>query len=173
MVCATFLWGKMFSLGRFLPAIAVLFGSAMAADNEVLFAKKAFLDVGDAVSVIGTISGDGVGYPNNSARISCYRARNECVVTTVEQIGLNHVGSISEPAFIPVARWTATEIVAEYDGLGVGCSSLSIFIDRGTHRVRWVQAPKNSAYALCEHSEHTTLNWYIDDAPGQKQFDAK
>jgi len=38
------------------------------------------------VYVAGTLTGEGVGYPNNSVAITCYKDGMECLTISVDQI---------------------------------------------------------------------------------------
>jgi hypothetical protein len=52
--------------------------------QDIVFARKAFFDSAqttddDYVYVAGTLTGEGVGYKNNTTAVVCYRERMECL----------------------------------------------------------------------------------------------
>jgi hypothetical protein len=153
--------------------ITIFAGAAHAADDDIFFSRKVFSDAGDEVSIAGTVTGEGIGYPNNSTRITCIRARNECAVVSVEQIGFNQIGSIQIPFYLPITRWTDQEIIAGEMPPFAGCERTTIFITRKTQTVLWVQEPANQGYAFCEHSDSRVQRWTVEDSPGAKRFSVK
>jgi hypothetical protein len=80
---------------RLAAAIAGIFfcqTSAAASDDDILFAKKNYIDLGAALNISGTLTGNGIGYRNNTVAISCFQDRQECFVPSIEQIGSGQIG---------------------------------------------------------------------------------
>jgi hypothetical protein len=153
--------------------LTICAGAAHAADDDILFSGKLFHDAGEVIRITGTLTGDGIAYPNNSYSIICIQGQRECLVTYAEQIGLMQVGRIEYPYAVPITRWTSEEIVAEENISPVGCIRTTIFIKRKSQQVRWVQEPVNQALSFCAHSEGVVRHWTIEDSPGQKKFQGK
>ncbi|WP_296708258.1 hypothetical protein [Rhodoblastus sp.] len=148
-------------------------GVAHAANDDILFSGKLFFDTGEVIRVAGTLTGDGLGYPNNSYSIICIEARKECLVTSVEQIGVMQVGRVEYPYAVPITRWTSAEVVAEEDISLVGCVRTTIFIERKSEQVRWVEEPVNQALAFCARSNGAVHRFTIEDSLGEKKMRAK
>jgi hypothetical protein len=74
-------------------ALAVLLvQEAAATSDDIVFAPKNFADQGEFVGVSGTLTGADIAYKNNTYAIACIKDRNECLVTSIEQIGPNQIG---------------------------------------------------------------------------------
>src|SRR5258708_23530718 len=102
-----------------LASVAVAAGLAQPAlaEEEIKFAPKAFFnDIGDNVEVSGTLTGAGVGYPNNTQVIFCVKERKECFVTSVEA-DKNYGSRVTGPGIMSVTSWTVADIVAHDDPL--------------------------------------------------------
>lgn len=78
-----------------------------------MFPTETFSDSGLMVHVEGTLTGEGIGYPNNRLALTCYEDKRECVSIDVETEGLL-VLPIDPPAFFTVRLWTADRIVADF-----------------------------------------------------------
>jgi hypothetical protein len=141
-------------------------------DTKILFAPKSYYDTAtttdNLVYIAGTLTGDGVGYPNNSTAISCYRDRMECLTYSVEQIGPNQVSRLDILAPISVTKWDAGEVVASTSSDLPNCRKDTVSIIRKTEAVVWVQEPINQSQAVCKKSETRILKWTIEDPPGWK-----
>jgi hypothetical protein len=98
----------------------VMQNKAAAETDEIVLAPKAFLDNDASVSASGTMTGDGLAYPNNSYSIGCYRDHKECWITGFEQIGPKQIGRMDAPYSYDIVKWTPYEVVAGDDG-GIGC----------------------------------------------------
>ena len=145
-------------------------------EPQILFAQKAYYEspatMGDGlVYVAGTLTGDGVGYPNNSVAISCFKDRMECLTYTVEQIGQNQVSRLDMPTIYPVTKWDAYEVVASGTDLR-NCRKETLSIVRKSESVVWVQEPINQSQAACKDSDTRILKWTIEDPPGWKSVRA-
>jgi hypothetical protein len=130
------------------------------AEDEIRFAPKAFFNgPGDNVEVSGTVTGAGVGYPNNTNVVSCVKARRECFVITVEA-EKNYVSRVTGPGIMAVTSWTDAEIVAQDESM---CSRTTISIERKRGEVLWVQEPTNQTKTWCAKSDSRLLRWTIED----------
>ncbi|MFL6948620.1 MAG: hypothetical protein ACJ8FU_10535, partial [Xanthobacteraceae bacterium] len=93
-----------------LAAVSLFTHHCWAAEEEIVFAPKNFWDSKDSfgdgfINVSGTLTGEGLGYKNNTYSLSCYKDRMECWVSYVEQIGPAQVGRMSAPDIYPIAKW--------------------------------------------------------------------
>jgi len=80
---------------------------AVRQGDQIVFSPTAFLDtetipalrgkIPSFVNISGTLTGDGVNYPNNTNNITCRQDARICLVSTVEQIGINQVGRLDSP----------------------------------------------------------------------------
>jgi hypothetical protein len=145
-------------------------------EQQVIFAQKAYYEAAPEmgygfVYVAGTLTGVGVGYPNNSVAISCYKDRMECVIYSVEQIGQNQIGRLDFPTIYPVTKWDAFEVVASDPDL-LTCRKETISIVRKSQAVVWVQEPVNQSRAACKESDTRLLKWTIEDSLGWKSMRA-
>ena len=146
-------------------------------DQQITFDRKAFWDstqstgADQEVYVAGTLTGEGVGFPNNSVSITCYKDRMECVTYQVWQIGQNQIGRLDVPSIYPVTRWDAFEIVATERPSPFGCSKTTISIERRSEIVLWVQEPVNQTSTLCKDADTRILKWTIEDSPWWKSFE--
>jgi hypothetical protein len=78
-----------------------------------VFALKNFYDIGQAVGILGTLTGKGLAYPNNTYAVSCYGEYKACFVAYVEQIGHNQIGRMENPLAYPIVKWTEDEVIAQ------------------------------------------------------------
>jgi hypothetical protein len=139
--------------------------------KEIIFSSKSFYDPGPEalfVAVSGTLTGNGVGYPNNSTMIVCYDHSRECLTYTVAQIGNNQIGSLDVPVAYPVVTWSAREIVASGNGDAFQCSKLTITLVRKSETALWVQEPINQSRPECKNADTTVRKWTIEDSPSWK-----
>jgi hypothetical protein len=137
------------------------------AEDEIRFAPKAFFNnIGNNVEVSGTLTGAGVGYPNNTQVIFCVKERKECFVTSVEADN-NYVSRVSGPGIMTVTSWTDAEIVAQDESM---CSRTTITITRKSGAVFWVQEPTNQAKTWCANSDTRLLKWTIEDPAYYKRM---
>ncbi len=142
--------------------------------QEIVFARKAFFDSAqttddDYVYVAGTLTGEGVGYKNNTTAVVCYRERMECLTYGVNQIGPNQIGRLDSPLVYPVTKWNPLEIVASGPGDAFNCRKVTISIVRNTEHVVWVEEPINQSSASCKDADTRLLKWSIDDSKFWKQ----
>jgi hypothetical protein len=103
-------------------------------DNEIVFPYKVFYNSDAVVTIAGTLTGPHLANPNNTYNITCYRDQKECVVSSIEQIGHNQIGTMYAPLTYPIIKWSTDEIVAK-DQTGplpglTGCLRTTITIER-------------------------------------------
>jgi hypothetical protein len=145
--------------------------------EDIIFALKNYYDSAKTVrdgyiAISGTLTGDGIGYPNNTNSISCELEKRECSVASVEQIGKNHVGRMETPRTYPIVRWNAQEVVAASEASSIDCNKVTITIDRRTEALLWVQEPLNHTSPRCKDADTRTYKWSIEDAPAWKRMRA-
>lgn len=143
------------ALGPSVPALA----DGTTAD--IIFAEKAFYATPQYVDVSGQLSGQGIGYPNNTTDISCYRDRGECMSSTIEQIGPNQLGRLQPPFIFQVTRWGAESVTAVEGGDALDCYRVTLTINLKSQQTLWLQEPTNTSQALCT-ADITTYLWTID-----------
>src|SRR5262249_61866668 len=83
------------AVGTLMLATALCFDhSRGGADDDIVFTGKVFTDLRDygSVAISGTLTGDGIGYKNNTISIFCCKGRRECYVPSVEREGLQQIG---------------------------------------------------------------------------------
>jgi hypothetical protein len=139
--------------------------------HEIAMTSKIFSDAGSVLSAEGTITGEGVGYPNNSVTIRCFRDEQRCEVGSVQQIGPNQVGSVDLVDY-PVTKWDDYEIVARDEPSGIGCSETTINIERKREAVEWVQAPVNLTKSACAKADTKLYRWTLETSPFWQRSDA-
>jgi hypothetical protein len=141
------------ALGIVLPA---------AAEELIRFAPKMFSDGAEYIEVSGTLSGDGIWYPNNTYVINCDNAAKECQATAVNA-DKNYISRVTGPERYPITSWTETEVVAQEDAISTHCSKTTIRIARKRQTVLWVQEPINQTQTWCTKSETRVLKFTIED----------
>ena len=57
-------------------------GEIAGREMSIVFAKKNYYETPDLVTVSGTLTGEGLGYPNNTYSIACFQDRKECWMTS-------------------------------------------------------------------------------------------
>jgi hypothetical protein len=81
------------AVGAFATVVYAHMNRMDERDDNIVFSDKTFADLGDmTVGISGTLTGPGLGYPNTTYSIVCYRERRECFYNSIEQIGKNQVG---------------------------------------------------------------------------------
>jgi hypothetical protein len=171
----------LFVVGIFIGAAGGFAGGvylfSQKPDQEIVFAKKSFWDhkpavIGEGyVSFSGTVTGAGVGYPNNTYSYTCFEDRKECWSSYIEQIGGNQIGRMDAPTPHPIVRWTPNEIVAIDEASASTCVKLTMTIDRRREQVLLLQEPVNQTKPICKDADTKTYKWTIEDSPGwQKIF---
>lgn len=137
--------------------------------DELVFAPKQIWSENDdsIVGVSGTLAGSGLGRPGNAHAIVCIKARKECWVTSIDQVGPNELGSLAFPHSYPIESWTGSRIVArqQIKDPGWECLRIVIVIDRTNFHVQWTEEPVDPANARCELVGDETRRFTIEDSP--------
>lgn len=145
--------------------------TAAAAPNKIIFDSKSFHDSAQSgvpvdawVYVAGTLSGEGVAYPNNSVSITCQKDREVCEVVEVQEIGPNQIGRIASPTIFPIVKWSKSEIVATDFLDYLHCRRVIISIDRKTQVASWIEQTDPQADPVdCRNAETKRYKWTIED----------
>jgi hypothetical protein len=163
------------SLVMLMVALGPIIGSvnAFCADDDIVFSPKNFVDSSSLVGISGTLTGDGLGYKNNTRSIMCIKEKGECMIATIEQIGDKQVGRLGGPYSIPITRWTELEVVAVEEPGSVSCIRTTIFIERRDQTALWVQEPTNTALPQCETADTQVRHWKIEDSIAWKRLNGK
>lgn len=119
-------------------------------DEDIVFSNKLFQNANAYVYVSGTLTGDWIGYKNNTFSILCIS--EECLVANLDQIGPRQVSRIIGPTVYPVVSWTRDEVVASDNSL---CAKITITIDRNTQTLLWVETPINQTRIECKNADNT------------------
>jgi hypothetical protein len=143
-------------------------GPDTAGEMAIVFAAKNYYETDAMVMISGTLTGDGLAYPNNTYSMACFQDRKECWMTSVEAIGDKQIGRMDAPYEYEIRKWTPYEIVAAYDG-SFGCYKITITIQRKSQDVLWVEEPINQAQPQCVKSETKIRKFTIEDSPGWKR----
>jgi hypothetical protein len=139
-----------------------------AAEPELILPMKVFSDTGNTVHVEGTLAGDGLGYPNNTAGLTCYRARRECLQVTIDTEG-RLVFPVHPPIELAVRLWTDDRIIAE-DGSPCGAPPANPAFAKdwqASESSTWIIDRKRETAELTYHpcNEARTYHWTIEDSP--------
>jgi hypothetical protein len=137
-------------------------------ENDIIFGQKFYFDHGESVYVTGTLTGEGMAYPNNTAALTCYKERKECIYTSVEAIGSHQIGRMDAPWIIPIIQWDNSQIVAS-DEMFSGCRRLTITVLRRSQEVAWVEEPINQSKGECVKVISTITKYTIEHSPGYKK----
>jgi len=160
----------------FIVALALLIRSrndrpAPQTDEDSAFDRKVFYDSNESgtgtdeiVTISGTLSGKGIGYKNNTTNISCYKDTFECLVTAVQQIGVNQIGRLQSPEEYKVIKWDSFEVVAVDEPDSLACNKVTISIGRRSKTALRVQEPTNQASVRCKDSDTKIYKWTIEDS---------
>jgi hypothetical protein len=156
---------------------------AAAGDDQIMLAAKSYYDTGDnsnypMVVMSGTLTdqadtppGQRLAYPNNTHAISCEKAEQACMVSSIEQIGPWQMGRLDGPWPYQIKKWDSYQIVAADDEpRGPSCFKVTITIERKLQRLLWVQEPINQATPLCEHANSTVSKYTLEDSPGWRKL---
>lgn len=146
---------------------------AAAETDDIVFAQKHFADLGEYVGISGTLTGDDVAYKNNTYAIACVKDRQECLVTYIEQIGPSQLGRLDYPIGYPIVSWTPTQVVASEPLVGIGCSRVTITINRKTEAAMWVEEPVNQSTPQCAKSDGRVRKYTVEQSIGWKRLHGK
>jgi hypothetical protein len=144
-------------------------------DNQLVFAPKNFYDSGmngefGSVYISGTLTGKGLGYPNNTYAVSCYMRHKACFVAYVQQIGREQIGRMQNPADYPIVKWNDNEVVAREEPSLSGCYRVTMTIDRKLKTLLWLEEPINQTKANCRDSDTNIQKYTIEDSPQWKKI---
>jgi hypothetical protein len=143
-------------------------------DDDLMFAEKNFFEFQDmSVYISGTLTGEGLGYPNNTYAISCIHDKGDCWIASVEQIGPKHVGRMDNPYSIPITKWDKNEIVASEEPSMFACVRTILTINRFSKEALLVYMPVNQTKPDCAKSESKIRKYTIEDSIGWKRLNAR
>jgi hypothetical protein len=160
--------GMFAAVTRFAPANA-----HSPDDDQIVFAAKVFSQGPTWVAISGTLTGEHLGYPNNTYSVACYQDINGCIVNSIEQIGHNQIGRLDVPVIYSVVKWNADEVVAESGASEIMCTKLTLTIERKYETLLWVEEPINQSRPMCKHASATVAKYTIEDSPGWKKIFGK
>jgi hypothetical protein len=148
------------------------------ADDHLIFAPRNFYDSGGSgefglVAISGTLTGKGLGYPNNRYAVACYGRHNACFVSYVEQIGREQIGRMPNPADYPITKWNDFEVIAQEEPSLFGCFRVTITIDRKRELLLWLEEPTNQAKPSCKDADTSIRKYSIENSPGWKKVMGK
>jgi hypothetical protein len=144
----------------------------------IVFPSKVFSDSQRSIGVgivyiSGTITGDGLAYPNNTYAVTCYEDRRECLVSAVHEIGGNMVGRMDMPYIFPIVKWDPFEIVARDEVTELSCIRTTLTIERKMETALWVEEPVNQTRPNCKNANGKVRKYTIEDSPGWKNIFGK
>ena len=152
-----------------LAATLCLDHSWGGADDDIVFAGKLFLDLPDygSIGISGTLTGDGIGYNNNTINISCYKDRRECYIASVEQIGRNQIGRMQNVDIFPIIKWNDDEVVAVTE---LNCIRTTIVLERKSKTAQYVREPINQTTQCLQFPDPKVYKWTIENSPGWEKL---
>jgi hypothetical protein len=142
-------------------------------DDDIVFAQKLFIDIPNigSVAISGTLTGDGVGYKNNTISISCFKDRGECYISSIEQTGPNQISRLHSVDIFPITKWSADEVVAIQDVMD--CTRFTIVLERKSQTALYAREPINQTRPGCLARDKKVYKWTIEDSPGWKKMFGK
>jgi len=165
------------AVGAFGALIYLETRNKPAQDDSILFAPKNFYDSKEKqlgefgyVAISGTLTGKGLGYPNNTHAVSCIGAYKACFISSVSQIGHDQIGRMDNPYAYPIVKWTEYEVVAQDEPSLIGCLRVTITIDRKSEALLWLEEPINQTKPNCKDADTTIRKYSIEDPPGWKRM---
>ena len=141
-------------------------------EMSIVFAQKNYYETPALVTVTGTLTGEGMAYPNNTYSIACFQDRKECWMTSVNAIGAQLIGRMDAPYEYEVRKWSPYEVVAGDDGT-FGCFKTTITIERRSQQVLWVEEPVNQTQVMCAKSDNKIKKYTIENSPGYTKIFGK
>jgi len=144
-------------------------------DDQIVFAPKNFVDLNQAgtefgtVAISGTLTGNGLAYPNNTYVVSCNKEWKACFVSFVEQIGHNQIGRMEYPYPYPIVKWNKYELIAQEEPNPSGCSRVTITIDRHSKALLWLEEPINQTKPNCKNAGTNIRKFSIEDSPAWRR----
>jgi hypothetical protein len=143
-------------------------------EDDIMFAWKNFVDGGQLgwVAISGTLTGKGLGYPNNTYAVSCYKEYKACFVSFVEQIGHNQIGRMDYPFAYPIVKWNDDEVIAQDEPSP--CFRVTLTIDRRSEALLWLQEPTNQTKPNCRDTDTSNIRKYsIEDSPEWRRLNSR
>jgi hypothetical protein len=143
-------------------------------ENDIVFGQKFYYEYGndERVYVTGTMTGEGLAYPNNTTAVTCYKERKHCLYTSVEAIGGNQIGRMDAPSEYDVVKWDKNEIVAVEESM-FSCRKTTITIARKLQQAVRVEEPINQTKPDCVKSSTAISKYTIESSPGWKKIFGK
>jgi hypothetical protein len=174
---ALFIGGLVLGAVGAFGTIIYLQSNKQEPDDQIVFAAKNFVDLNKvagtefgSVAISGTLTGKGLGYPNNTYAVSCSKEWNACFVSFVEQIGYNQIGRMEYPYPYPIVKWNNYEVIAQEEPNPIGCFRTTITIDRKSEALLWLREPINQTKPNCKDADTTIRKYSIENPPHWKQL---
>ena len=146
---------------RLLIFSLLLFTARALAQEQptVIFPAKTFYDSGKIVHIEGTLTGEGIGYPNNHTVLTCYQARAGCDATQIDSQGMQ-VFSTNIPVPYDVRVWSPDRILAD----------ARLLCDDGVET--WIIDRHKQTAELSEHpcKDPKTYHWMVEDSSYWKKL---
>src|SRR6516165_8933723 len=90
-----FIVGLIVGLAGGASGIIYLESQQKTLNDDIVLGNKMYYEGGeDFVALHGTLTGQGLAYPNDSVAVTCWADRKECGVSSLEQIGQNQIGRL-------------------------------------------------------------------------------
>jgi hypothetical protein len=123
------------------------------------------------VYISGTLTAlTGKGSDNNTSAVSCFRRYKACFISSVKQIGHDHIGRMDNPYDYPIVKWTEYEVIAQEEPSLFGCYRVTITINRKNETLLWVEEPINQTKPNCKDADTTIRKYSIEDSPAWKRI---
>jgi hypothetical protein len=166
------------SAGAFTGIVYLQQRNLQEGDDQIVFAAKNFYDNNqDAaygmVIISGTLTGEGLAYPNNTYSVGCEKGPQICTVSSIEQIGPKQIGRLDGPWIYPIVKWDPYEIVASEEPNTFVCAKVTITIERKERTLLWVEEPINQTRPICEHADTKVRKYTLEDSLGWKRLFGK
>jgi hypothetical protein len=144
-------------------------------DDQIVFAGKAFYDSKQSgmdllVAISGTLTGKGLAYPNNTYAVSCDKEYKGCFVSVCPTDWAQPIGRMDFPLASPIVKWNDYEIVAQEELSPIGCSRVTLTIDRKSQALLWLEEPANQTKPNCKDADTNVRKYSIEDSPRWKRL---
>jgi hypothetical protein len=74
------------------------------------------------------------------------------------------------PLASPIVKWNDYEIVAQEELSPIGCSRVTLTIDRKSQALLWLEEPANQTKPNCKDADTNIRKYSIEDSPGWKRL---
>jgi hypothetical protein len=111
----------------------------------------------------GRWEGDGVPYKNNLALIDCRKADMRCLISSIEQIGPQQIGSLTPSTEMKITKWDNKTVSADFIDTGAPCLHLSITLHIQEQAAEYVFDPINSDREHCKRQKQHRMVWHMTD----------